>query len=142
MAILREISCVYTFKQVDDDILNQKLDSPAKVYQVFKHLKEETKERFIVVNLNNQHEIINYETVAIGTVNQVSLRPAEVLRTAILINAPAIILVHNHPSGDPTPSRQDINFTEQIKEAAVYFSINVLDHIVIGFDGFARAVKE
>ena len=142
MAILREISCVYTFKQVDDDILNQKLDSPAKVYQVFKHLKKETKERFIVVNLNNQHQIINYETVAIGTVNQVSLRLAEVLRTAILINETAIVLVHNHPSGDPTPSRQDINVTEQIKEAASYFSIDVLDHIVIGFDAFDRAVKK
>ena len=96
MAILREISCVYTFREVDDDILNVTLDSPEKVYQVFKHLKHETKKRFIVVNLNSQHQIINYEVIAIGAVNQISLRSAEVLRTAILINAPAIILIHNH----------------------------------------------
>ena len=142
MAILREISCVYTFREVDDDILNVTLDSPEKVYQVFKHLKHETKERFIVVNLNSQHQIINYEVIAIGTVNQISLRPAEVLRTAILINAPAIILIHNHSSGDPKPSPQDFHFTEQIKQAAKMFSIDVLDHVVIGYESFDRAVRD
>ncbi|MGB1200740.1 MAG: JAB domain-containing protein [Cognaticolwellia aestuarii] len=139
MAILREISFLYTFKNVDDDILNQTLDSPEKVYQVFEHLKHETKERFIVVNLTSQHSIINYETVAIGTVNNVSLRPAEVLRSAIMINAPAIILVHNHPSGNPKPSQSDIHFTEKIKQAAEHFNIDVLDHVIIGLDSFARA---
>ena len=142
MAILREISCVYTFREVDDDILNVTLDSPEKVYQVFKHLKHETKERFIVVNLNSQHQIINYEVIAIGTVNQISLRPAEVLRTAILINAPAIILIHNHPSGDPKPSQQDFEFTEQIKQATKMFSIDVHDHVVIGYERFDRAVRD
>ena len=140
MAILREISICYNFREVNSDILNQTLDSPEKVYQVFKFLSKETKERFIVVNLTNQHTIINYETVAIGTVNAVSLRPAEVLRSAIIINAPAIILVHNHPSGNPKPSSSDIHFTETIKQAAKHFDIDVLDHIVIGYQCFDRAV--
>ena len=141
MAILRELSICYTFKDVDCDILNQTLDSPEKVYRVFNFLSNKTKEHFIVVNLTNQHTIINYETVAIGTVNAVSLRPAEVLRSAILINAPAVILVHNHPSGDPKPSRSDIYFTETIKHAAKHFDIEVLDHVVIGYQCFDRAVK-
>mgnify|MGYP000206345733 CR=1 FL=1 len=142
MAILRELSLTYTFKDVESDILNQTLDSPEKVYQVFKFLSKETKEHFIVVNLTNQHTIINYETVAIGTVNAVSLRPAEVLRSAILINAPAVVLVHNHPSGKPNPSINDIRFTETIKQAAKHFDIEVLDHIVIGYQCFDRAVRD
>lgn len=142
MAILREISIQYTFKEVECDVLNQTLDSPDKVYQVFKFLSNETKEHFIVVNLTSQHTIINYETVAIGTVKAVSLRPAEVLRSAIIINAPAVMLVHNHPSGIPKPSRSDIHFTETIKQAAKHFDIEVLDHVVIGFRCFDRAIKE
>jgi len=141
MAILRELSICYTFKEIDSDILNQTLDSPKKVYQVFKFLSKETKEHFIVVNLTSQHTIINYETVAIGTVNAVSLRPAEVLRSAILINSPAIILCHNHPSGNPKPSSSDIHFTETIKQAAKHFDIEVLNHVVIGYQCFDRAVK-
>jgi DNA repair protein RadC len=142
MAILREISICYTFKEIEDNILNQTLDSPEKVYQVFKFLSKETKEKFIVVNLTNQHTIINYEVVAVGSVKAVSIRPAEVLRSAIIINAPAIILVHNHPSGDPKPSSSDIHFTETIKQAAKYFDIEVLDHVVIGYQCFDRAVNE
>ena len=142
MAILRELSICYTFKDVDCDILNQTLDSPEKVYRVFNFLSNKTKEHFIVVNLTNQHTIINYETVAIGTVNAVSLRPAEVLRSAILINAPAIILVHNHPSGNPKPSNSDIHFTQTIKQAAKHFDIEVLDHVVIGYQCFDRAVRD
>lgn len=80
--------------------------------------------------------------MAIGTVNAVSLRPAEVLRSAIIINAPAMILVHNHPSGNPKPSHSDIQFTQLIKRAAKYFDIEVLDHVIIGFDSFERAVRD
>ena len=142
MAILREISICYTFKEIDDNVLNQTLDSPEKVYQVFKFLYKETKEKFIVVNLTNQHTIINYEVVAVGSIKAVSIRPAEVLRSAIIINAPAIILVHNHPSGNPRPSKSDIHFTETIKQAAKYFDIEVLDHVVIGYQCFDRAVND
>ena len=141
MAILRELSICYNFKEVASEILNQTLDTPEKVYQIFKFLSKATKEHFIVVNLTNQHTIINYETVAIGTVNAVTLRPAEVLRSAILINSPAVILVHNHPSGNPKPSQADIHFTETIKQAAKHFDIEVLDHVVIGYQCFDRAVK-
>ncbi|GAA5139923.1 hypothetical protein GCM10025767_25030 [Thalassotalea piscium] len=113
---------------------------------MFKFLSLETKEHFIVVNLTNQHTIINYETVAIGTVKAVSLRPAEVLRSAIIINSPTIILVHNHPShnhpsGNPKPSC-GFQFTHNIKQAAKYFDIEVLDHVVIGYQCFEHAVRD
>jgi DNA repair protein RadC len=69
-----------------------------------------------------------------GTVNSIQLRPAEVLRTAIIINAPAIVLVHNHPSGIVNPNKADIAFTKVV--IAKLLSIDVLDHIIIGESDF------
>lgn len=142
MALLREISCVYSFTEVDDDLLGEMMDSPIKVYQLFHPLQYETKEHLVVINLTGKNQVMKYELVATGSANSAIIRPAEVLRTAILLNAPHIILVHNHPSGDPTPSPRDYHFTEQIQSAAKLFGIKVLDHIVIGHDNFDRAMKE
>ena len=79
---------------------------------------------------------MNYETVAIGTVNSVQLRPVEVLRTAVICNSPAVVLIHNHPSGISKPSIADINFTEQIINAAEILNVKVLDHVIIGESDF------
>ncbi|GAW96670.1 MULTISPECIES: JAB domain-containing protein [Colwellia] len=136
MAILREIEVRYKFTEVSCDITGQKLESPELVYAAFNFLKYEAKEKFIVINLNNQHGIMNYETVATGTVNSIKLRPCEVLRTAVLLNAPAVILVHNHPSGYPDPSKSDIAITSKIVECGKLLGIDVLDHIIIGDSDF------
>ena len=136
MAILREIEVRYKFTEVNCDITGGKLESPELVYTVFNFLKYEAKEQFIVINLNNQHGIMNYETVATGTVNSIKLRPCEVLRTAVLVNAPAIILVHNHPPGYPDPSESDIAITNKIVECGKLLGIDVLDHIIIGESSF------
>jgi DNA repair protein RadC len=132
MAILREIEVRYKFTEINCDITGQKLESPESVYTAFNFLKYEAKEQFIVINLNNQHGIMNYETVATGTVNSIKLRPCEVLRTAVILNAAAIILVHNHPSGHPEPSQSDIAITKKIVECGKLLGIDVLDHIIIG----------
>jgi DNA repair protein RadC len=89
-----------------------------------------------VVNLSNQNTIMSYEVVASGTVNSVSLRPAEVLRTAVIVNAPTIVLVHNHPSGIPQPSKSDIAFTKTVIDAAKLLDISVIDHVIIGENNF------
>ncbi|TWX65535.1 DNA repair protein RadC [Colwellia demingiae] len=136
MPILREIEVRYTFKEIDCDVTGKALDNPKRTHEVFSFLRFEPKEKFIVVNLSNQNTIMSYETVASGTVNSVSLRPAEVLRTAIIINAPAIVLVHNHPSGIVNPSKADIAFTKVVIDAAKLLSIDVLDHIIIGESDF------
>lgn len=136
MAILREISVNYTFTEVDCDIIGKPLNSPELIYDVFSYLRYEPKEQFIVVNLNNQYQVMNFEVVAKGTVNQVSLRAAEVLRTAVIINAPAVIIIHNHPSGISSASDADINFTKKIVEAGKLLSIDVLDHVIIGESDF------
>jgi len=140
MAILREIEVIYKFKEIESTVIDKPLVSPERVYDVFKFIQYDTKEKFIVVNLTSQNTIINYEVVAVGSVKSISIRPAEVLRSAILINAPAIILIHNHPSGDPNPSNADIKFTEMVTQAAKLFDIRVLDHVIIGYQCFERVV--
>jgi DNA repair protein RadC len=136
MPVLREIEVRYTFKEIDCCVTGQPMNKPEHVYNAFNFLKFEPKEKFVVVNLSNQNTIMSYEVVASGTVNTVNLRPAEVLKTAIIINAPNIILVHNHPSGIPTPSHNDIAFTQTMIKAANLLDIKVLDHIVIGEESF------
>lgn len=134
--ILREISVSYLFTEIDCDITGRKLETPEFIYKVFDFLKYEPKEKFIVVNLNNQHGIMNYEVVATGTVNSIQMRPVEVLRTAVIINAPAVVLIHNHPSGYPEASRPDIEFTQKVIKAAALLNIKVLDHVIIGESDF------
>lgn len=124
------------FRHTSSNIIGRSLNSPELIYDVFGYLRYEPKEQFIVVNLNNQYQIMNFEVVAKGTVNQVTLRPAEVLRTAVVINAPAILIIHNHPSGEPQASIADIKFTEKIVKAGKLLSIEVLDHVIIGEDSF------
>lgn len=132
MPILREIEVRYKFTEIECDITGKKLESPELVYSVFNFLKFEAKEQFIVINLNSQHSVMNYETVATGTVKSIKIRPCEVLRTAVMLNAPAVILVHNHPSGYPDPSNSDIAITKKIIECGALLGIDVLDHVIIG----------
>ena len=71
-----------------------------------------------------------------GTVKMSVVSPREVFQKALLANAVAIVLLHNHPSGDPTPSKQDINVTKRLMEAGDIIGVNVLDHLVIGRPGY------
>lgn len=87
--------------------------------------------------LNNRNILITDEVISDGRANQSSLDPVVVVRRALMLGASAIILVHNHPSGDPTPSRDDIAVTRQTVEAAKLLGIAVHDHIVVGANGHA-----
>ncbi len=80
--------------------------------------------------------------VYIGNVNSALIRAAEVFRPAIRENCPAIIVVHNHPSGDPTPSRDDVRVTEELREAGKVLDIELLDHVVIGNGNRFVSMKE
>lgn len=83
LAVLREIEVTYRFRNIDCDITGRKLESPELVYAAFDFLKYLTKEQLIVINLNSQHAIMNYETIATGSVNGVNARVSEVLRTQL-----------------------------------------------------------
>src|SRR5690606_368061 len=90
------------------------------------------KEHFRIAILDTKNHIIAIEEISIGNLNSSIVHPREVFNIAIRRTANSIILIHNHPSGDPTPSREDINITNRLIEAGNIIGIKVLDHIIIG----------
>lgn len=89
------------------------------------------KEQFLVLSLNSRNVILSEELSALGSVNTVHVTPSEVLRQAVLRSAASIICLHNHPSGDPSPSAEDSALTDRISRAASLMGIRMLDHIII-----------
>ena len=95
-------------------------------------LQHASTEEFRVLFLDKKNRLLSDEFQACGTVDHAPVYPREIVKTAIALDASALILVHNHPSGDPTPSNADIEMTRRIKDAAKPFDIVVHDHIVVG----------
>ena len=100
-------------------------------------LAHEPREQFRTLFLDRRNILLRDELVAHGTVDHAPVYPREVVRRALELSASALILVHNHPSGDPTPSQADIEMTRQIVEAARVFNLQVHDHLVVGRQGTA-----
>ena len=100
-------------------------------------LANEPREQFRVLFLDNKNQLIADEVMNHGTVDHAPVYPREVVRRALELSASAIILAHNHPSGDPTPSQADIDMTRQVAEASRTLRIAVHDHLVVGRDGVA-----
>lgn len=98
-------------------------------------MAHKTTERVRVLHLNSRNMLIRDEAMAEGSIDQATIHPREVIRRAIDLGSSAIILVHNHPSGDPAPSRADIALTRDIADAGKKLGITVHDHIVIGANG-------
>jgi DNA repair protein RadC len=92
----------------------------------------QSQEQFRVLCLDQKSHVVSQHTVYQGTVNASVVRAAEVFRPAVSRNCPAIIVVHNHPSGDPTPSPEDIRTTEQLRRAGEALEIELLDHVILG----------
>jgi DNA repair protein RadC len=90
------------------------------------------KEQFVCLYLNTKNEILAQETLSIGSVNASIVHPREVFQAAILHNSTSFICAHNHPSGDPTPSPEDLNVTKRLKEVGELMGIPLIDHIIIG----------
>jgi DNA repair protein RadC len=99
-------------------------------------------EQLRVLLLDTKHKLMRWEVIYQGTVDTITVRPAELLRSAVLENAPAVLLVHNHPSGDPTPSPEDIRTTECTIAAGQLLSIDVLAHFVLGGEGRYVSIRE
>ena len=140
---LREISVNYTRKRVDDkELTKAKLSEPSNVYQLFRHLEDETKEKLVAIAVDSKTKIICFEVVALGSLNSIRARPAETLRVGILTNAYGLILVHNHPSGDPTPSVDDEAFTKRLKRSCDDMGLHLFDHVIIGHEKFYSFAAE
>jgi DNA repair protein RadC len=102
---------------------------------VGRKLRAETREHFLVLLLNARHECVAVETVSIGSLNASIVHPREVFRPAILAAAASIIVAHNHPSGDPEPSEEDIAITRRLAQVGELVGIALLDHVVVAARG-------
>ncbi|MGQ9444967.1 JAB domain-containing protein [[Pasteurella] aerogenes] len=103
----------------------------------------EEREQFVVLFLDNQHRLIKSEIMFQGTINQSTVYPREVIKTALYCNAAALLLAHNHPSGYLEPSHADVVITRKIQEAAELFDIRVLDHLIVqGTNAYSFAAND
>ncbi|MBI2613190.1 MAG: DNA repair protein RadC [Candidatus Levybacteria bacterium] len=98
-------------------------------------IKNFSKEHFIVLSFDNRNKFIGMDTISVGTLNSNLVHPRETFEAAVRRHAAKIIIVHNHPSGDTDPSKEDLNVTKQLEKAGKIMGIEVLDHLIIG-DGY------
>jgi len=117
------------------------LRSPEEVFEYAKDMARLKKEHLRGLYLDTRNKLIRDEVIAIGTLNASLAHPREIFHPAIESHAAGIILIHNHPSGDPSPSEDDIELTKQVYEASRIIEIDVLDHVIVGTQDF-RSLKE
>lgn len=120
----------------------RKITQPAQAFDYLQLLLQDYEhEVFSVLFLGSQHRVIRFEEMFRGTIDAVSVYPREVLKAALAHNAAAVILVHNHPSGNPDPSDADKRITQRLKEALGMMEIRVIDHVVVGSEGCISLVE-
>ena len=113
-------------------IAGSKLSSSVEVARAFRQLKAWEREVFAVLLLNGKNRIDAMSIISVGTLTASLVHPREVFRPAILLGASGIVAVHNHPSGDPKPSQEDLQITRRLVEVGKLIGIRVLDHVIIG----------
>ncbi len=127
---------IYQVKLVRDGSLTterKKIDAPTTAANVLhQYFEGADREHFVVLLLDTRHQIIGIHTVTVGVLDAALIHPREIFKPAILANAAALILGHNHPSGDPTPSPEDRAVTRQTVAAGRLIGIAVLDHVIVG----------
>jgi DNA repair protein RadC len=107
--------------------------SPRDVADLFwKHLQDPDRENFCVLMLDTKNHVTGMMVVSVGDLSSAVVHPREVFKAALLANAASIILAHNHPSNDPTPSNEDIAVTRRLQEAGELLGVAVLDHVIVG----------
>jgi DNA repair protein RadC len=121
----------------------KKITSPDDVAKTFiPILRHELKEKFIVVCLNSANKVIKHEVISIGNLNSSVVHPREIFKVAIDCSSASIILIHNHPSGNPEPSNEDISITKKIVEVGKVMDIPVFDHLIIAGEAFTSFVEK
>jgi DNA repair protein RadC len=142
---LRELTIRYSVKRdgVGQAVLvGRSLTSPRdSAAALVALLQDEPTEVFAILCLTTKHRVIAYHEVSRGTLDSTLVHPREVFKAALLANAAAIIVCHNHPSGDPTPTVDDVDVTRRLSASGQVLGIELLDHIVVG-DGRYYSFKE
>jgi DNA repair protein RadC len=142
----KKIKAVFETVAVHEDITrylspDTRYTAPQQVFEAFQFLMQETKEHFITLHLDGKNRVVCMDIVSIGSLNQSIVHPREVFKTALLSSAAAILLVHQHPSGDPTPSSEDIAITRRLKEAGEILGVKILDHCIVGDGKYVSFVE-
>ena len=109
-----------------------KISSPKDALPVLDRYRKSNRESFICISLNGAHESIATRIVSVGLVNKTVVHAREVFADPIVDRAVAVLVAHNHPSGDPTPSSEDIKITRQLVSAGQIMGIKILDHMILG----------
>ncbi len=133
------LAAVELSKRINDikDIKNVKLTNCELVFEYYKNkLTDINQEKFYCIYLDNNKRVIKDKLLFIGTLNYSVVHPREVFKEAYLVNASAIICVHNHPSGNVFPSKQDIEITRSLINVGDIMGIKVVDHVIIGYDKY------
>ncbi|MDR3667394.1 MAG: JAB domain-containing protein [Ignavibacteriaceae bacterium] len=121
----------------------QKITSPQDMFNMFKLMfLNLVQEVFIVYWLNSANKVIGFDTISQGNLNSSIVHPREVFRGAVVSSCASIILAHNHPSGNPEPSAEDISITKKIHEAGKLLDIPVFDHIIFAGDSYTSFVEK
>lgn len=126
--IIREVAVNYRSDKPLADTLKGPADVAAFVRSV---LPDNSREHFLAIYLNSAHKVIAYSVVSSGTANASLVHPREVYQAAVLLGSIAVIVSHNHPSGEVNPSSEDEKVTRQLKEAGSILGIRLLDHIIV-----------
>ncbi len=138
MKVIRPVWETLTINEVAADYIGgrARFTSSREVFALFNFLKYETKEHFLALHLDSKNRILCLDKVSSGSLNASIVHPREVFKSALLSSAAGIIFVHNHPSGNPDPSSEDLELTTRLKKAGDLLGLRVLDHIIIGEDRY------
>ena len=130
-------------EDLEPELKNFDIKDPEAVVKAIRvSIKDKAKEHFKLILLNPRNKIIGISTISIGTLNASLVHPREVFKDAITHSAASVVLAHNHPSGDPEPSEDDIKITKKLVDSGKILGIEVLDHIIIAKNGFKSLANE
>lgn len=139
------IAAIELGKRVYETVPNiyKKYENVNKIYEGFKDLiKDEKQENFYALYFDTKQNLIDYKLLFKGTLNITTVHPRDIFKEAFLLNAASFVVIHNHPSGDPLPSKPDVDLTNQINTISKIMGINFLDHIIIGQDKYFSFYEE
>lgn len=137
---LRLLRPVFSREVVREDapayLVAHRFASPQQVFELFRDLAMESREVFACLHLDAKHRLLCFERVSVGTLDGSLVHPREVFKGALLSSAASVVLLHNHPSGDPEPSREDRDVTRRLVDAGRLLGVPVLDHVVVGAETY------
>ena len=133
-------------KRINDKVIKRKIKTITSSTDVYNYMKDslrfKKKEHFVIILLDSKNVIISTETISIGDLSSTIVNPREVFKPAIKKSAKSMILAHNHPSGNPSPSKADLLITHRLIDAGEILDINVLDHLIIGHGSYVSLKKD